>query len=737
MATTTSQSDFAGHTIFDELLRRLSQEYFSTLERSQELVDTVESLTAEVEELRHKTQALQKPEIAIPAEDEQPMGFSERLGSVFSGARWLGPGMQFRQTTKPVLPVTPAKQASLEVPLQSPQSPAFSSQMSGQAASASSDPMSFFSPMRTRFGSNQSNDSSCSQGSNAQVVSSEDFRGELVEHIGSLLRMQTRNLETKIEERFDRLAAWSNENMEAIEVGSLHSVEENKKDQRWRKSLDDHDDALKASALHSASQVFASEDESDDDDLVRRQSMSRRLGYGRVRLKAFVSHTFFELTFAIIIVSNAIYLGIETDYMAKNRVREEQPPALIYAIQLFYTVVFTIELALRWIADGSNFLWSHRNWAWNWLDTLTVVASLVETTFTTIQRLGNQRMDVMQGVGNVRLIRIIRVARLLRVFRISRILRFVSSLRTLVYSIIGTLTSLFWAIVLLILIMYTFGVVFTQAAGDHLADKQSNGDALKGSDDTEQSLKDYWGTLSTSMFTLFMSIAAGISWEYVVDPLADVSLIWAALFSGFIAFTYFAVLNIVTANFCQSAIDSAQHDQEMIIHSVIRQKRVYVNLLKRLFRQIDDNGSGQISLRELDVVFQNKEVKAYFSSLDLEPDDAWMLFKLLDADKGASLDMDEFVAGCMRLRGNAKKLDLARLIEENNFMARQLSDFMDHADKQFQQLKTFTRSMVKPHWANAKGSSSSLSKMSSKIAKKRLASDSSDADQIKEDDKEE
>mmetsp|Transcript_68084 Transcript_68084/g.129607 ORF Transcript_68084/g.129607 Transcript_68084/m.129607 type:complete len:115 (-) Transcript_68084:130-474(-) len=114
-----------------------------------------------------------------------------------------------------------------------------------------------------------------------------------------------------------------------------------------------------------------------------------------------------------------------------------------------------------------------------------------------------------------------------------------------------------------------------------------------------------------------------------------------------------------------------------------------------------------------------------------------MLFKLLDADKGASLDMDEFVAGCMRLRGNAKKLDLARLIEENNFMARQLSDFMDHADKQFQQLKTFTRSMVKPHWANAKGSSSSLSKMSSKIAKKRLASDSSDADQIKEDDKEE
>ena len=43
-----------------------------------------------------------------------------------------------------------------------------------------------------------------------------------------------------------------------------------------------------------------------------------------------------------------------------------------------------------------------------------------------------------------------------------RIFRFVMALRTLVTSIFHTLKSLFWALLLLVIIVYVFGVIFVQ-----------------------------------------------------------------------------------------------------------------------------------------------------------------------------------------------------------------------------------------------------------------------------------
>ena len=53
-----------------------------------------------------------------------------------------------------------------------------------------------------------------------------------------------------------------------------------------------------------------------------------------------------------------------------------------------------------------------------------------------------------------RLIRLLRVGRLFRVVRIIRVVRLFRSLRTLVQSLVGTLKTLFWALLLLFLIMH-------------------------------------------------------------------------------------------------------------------------------------------------------------------------------------------------------------------------------------------------------------------------------------------
>lgn len=56
--------------------------------------------------------------------------------------------------------------------------------------------------------------------------------------------------------------------------------------------------------------------------------------------------------------------------------------------------------------------------------------------------------------SNLRALRLLRVGRLFRVVRIIRVVKFFRSLRTLVHSLVGTLRSLFWALLLLFLVTH-------------------------------------------------------------------------------------------------------------------------------------------------------------------------------------------------------------------------------------------------------------------------------------------
>merc|ERR1712190_373591 len=108
----------------------------------------------------------------------------------------------------------------------------------------------------------------------------------------------------------------------------------------------------------------------------------------------------------------------------------------------------------------------------------------------------------------------------------------------------------------------------------------------------------HWGTLPDSMLTLFMSISGGVSWLDVCMCLREVEVPWLLVFLMFITFTYFAVLNVVTGVFCQSAIESAAHDQEAMLQAFISNKMLYISRFKALFAQMDQDDSGYISKEE-------------------------------------------------------------------------------------------------------------------------------------------
>ena len=106
-----------------------------------------------------------------------------------------------------------------------------------------------------------------------------------------------------------------------------------------------------------------------------------------------------------------------------------------------------------------------QEWYWNWLDFFVVISSWVEFV---VDLASAEEEQVSRGNSNFRLMRLLRLGRLVRVVRIVRVVRLFRALRTLVASLAGTLKSLFWAFLLLGLIIYIFAILFTDVVLDHV-----------------------------------------------------------------------------------------------------------------------------------------------------------------------------------------------------------------------------------------------------------------------------
>ncbi|OLQ08143.1 Voltage-dependent N-type calcium channel subunit alpha-1B [Symbiodinium microadriaticum] len=320
---------------------------------------------------------------------------------------------------------------------------------------------------------------------------------------------------------------------------------------------------------------------------------------------------------AWVVVSNSIFIGVE-------------------AIQWAYTAMFTLELILRIGGNGKSFFCSEE-WAWNYLDIFVVplrlqILARLAGDMERLTSVWEKVADVILRTGALRLVRISRLVKA-DVVRLARVLRFVMALRTLISSIIYTLKSLVWAMILLCLIVYVFAVLFTQAAGDFLL--------LDGATLLEPAPE-------TSMLALFMSIAGGVSWMEVVGELQLLSTGWVFVFIFYIAFTYFAVLNVAWLTEISldstslSAIDSAQNDQ-----------------------MLEDQ-------------VNSPEVQTYFEAIGLDVWDAWSFFKLLDSDGGpqALPALDRALEGT----SEARSMDLIRVMRDQAWLLSQQSRFWTYME---------------------------------------------------------
>jgi len=259
----------------------------------------------------------------------------------------------------------------------------------------------------------------------------------------------------------------------------------------------------------------------------------------------------------------------------------------------------------------------------------------------------------------------------------------------------NSMTSLMWVLLLLFVIMFLFACVLTQAVTNaFLSDDMPIAITLEDKDN----LRNSYGDLFSTMYSLFQAITGGNDWSAFADPLFKISSGLGLLFTAYIAFTIFAVLNVVTAVFVDNAMESRKTDMDLQIVQEIQAREKIQEALTAVFTAADTDVSGTISWEEFKEHFSHPAVEAYFRQLGLDINRVGVegLWELIDLDGNGQLQIVELAAGADSLKGHASSLDLARVSHYQLTHTKQIMSLTEQAwQTQSRQVNALQRDVQK------------------------------------------
>ncbi|CAK0881052.1 unnamed protein product, partial [Prorocentrum cordatum] len=368
----------------------------------------------------------------------------------------------------------------------------------------------------------------------------------------------------------------------------------------------------------------------------------------------FVKSRSFTVVFAVLIVLSTLLIGIETQVLSSLSVQgpgSKEVLSTLSTMNYAITFLFTMEIVAKLYVFRTDFFIEDR--AWNCIDLIILLLALTEVALEVALEFTRSEPNMFENGGTAKMLRLFRLSRLLRLLRTFRQLK---PLRMLVQSILFAGRSVFWALMLLIMIVYAFGVILTQAVTEH-----TKGGTQIEDDDL---------ILRGGGFRRLVSVDAepldGRLWRYQLDlPHRLTAQDWEFYVDRLISGVhYFRVLLHSRRVFCQNAFEGAQRDLDLSIEAQLREKQTYVDRLELLFREMredsSDGASNELTAAELHFQLAKPKVQSWFR-IDIDVKQTWKLFKILDINNSGRVSLDDFVEGCLTLRGQATRVDVESL----------------------------------------------------------------------------
>lgn len=237
------------------------------------------------------------------------------------------------------------------------------------------------------------------------------------------------------------------------------------------------------------------------------------------KLKSFVESGKFQNFILIVIVVNALIMGLQT-----SAAIVEATGNLLAILDHIYLGIFVIELLLKIVVYRFRFFKD----GWNIFDLIIVALSFVSG---------------LQFLSSVRVFRIFRVFRSFKALKSLRTFRLVSSLsklRMIITAIGRSIPGVIWSGVLLLLFYYIFSIIGTSLFG--------------------VAFPKWFGSIGKSMYTLFQVMTLE-SWSMGISRPVMEMFSWAWLyFVPFVLISAFVVMNVVVGIIVNSISEVAAAD---------------------------------------------------------------------------------------------------------------------------------------------------------------------------------
>eukprot|EP00747_Dinoflagellata_sp_TGD_P165781 gnl/TRDRNA2_/TRDRNA2_187610_c0_seq1.p1 gnl/TRDRNA2_/TRDRNA2_187610_c0~~gnl/TRDRNA2_/TRDRNA2_187610_c0_seq1.p1 ORF type:complete len:578 (-),score=125.73 gnl/TRDRNA2_/TRDRNA2_187610_c0_seq1:134-1810(-) len=399
--------------------------------------------------------------------------------------------------------------------------------------------------------------------------------------------------------------------------------------------------------------------------------------------KPFVEWPAFNAGIGVLILVNALTMGMETDARVREQNTGEEISGLWYLLEIMFCLVYVGELVARlYFLKLSYFHDGLRLMVWNCCDAGIVLMSFIDTMI--LQTIGSG--------GSLRFVLLLRMIRIMRLVRLIRLLRIFKELWLITSGLLQSTRTLGWIALITYLFIYICSIFMTIWVGknDDLYDPYY---VTSGGWDHEI----YFKTMGRSTFTLFQVLTME-GWSQNIARHVGQNQPWLQFFFViFIGFGTFGILNVVIAVIVERTLATANLDEDHVRRSQERDRLKVLSHLRDIFEAADEDGSGTLTLKEVQKAIEKPEIYNKLKMIEFPVEDPKGIFDLLDFDDSGEVTIEEFITGCVRIKGTAKSKDLLAAqvaIDMMKFKFDEFEDEMATCQEKISKLEITTRALI-------------------------------------------
>merc|ERR1719265_787303 len=201
---------------------------------------------------------------------------------------------------------------------------------------------------------------------------------------------------------------------------------------------------------------------------------------------------------------------------------------------------------------------------------------------------------------------------------------------------------------------------------------------------------DEYGSITTSMLTLFKCMSGGADWADKLEPLRLLNQRFTLFFVFYISAMCFGILNVLTGVICQSAHQIGRIDKDLVIQEQMARAELEQSIMTKVFEFADLNEDGMLSEGELNAFLSCPSRAARLHLMDVTEAEARSVFDMLDSSGQGKVSLAMFIDTMLRLKGAAKGCDITNIMMEQKRMMVRMAAFMCYTCDSF---KTLSRAL--------------------------------------------